>query len=38
VVALLAHGVVDYVLAFTGHYLLCGMAVGSCAVAGEGGP
>ena len=31
VIALLAHGVVDYVLAFTGHYLLLAFVVGSCA-------
>jgi O-antigen ligase len=28
---LFAHGLVDYVLAFTGHYLLFGFVVGSCA-------
>jgi hypothetical protein len=26
-----AHGVVDYVLAFTGHYLVLGFAVGTAA-------
>src|SRR6185436_1202358 len=31
VVGLAAHGVVDYVLAFTGHYLLLGFVVGSAA-------
>jgi hypothetical protein len=31
VAGLFAHGVVDYVLAFTGHYLLFGFVVGSCA-------
>jgi hypothetical protein len=33
-----AHGVVDYVLAFTGHYLVLGFAVGAVAAPdGEGG-
>jgi len=31
IVGLAAHGVVDYVLAFTGHYLLFGFVVGSAA-------
>jgi O-antigen ligase len=31
VVGLAAHGVVDYLLAFTGHYLLFGFVIGSCA-------
>jgi hypothetical protein len=31
VAGIFAHGVVDYVLAFTGHYLLLGFVVGSCA-------
>jgi O-antigen ligase len=31
VVGLTAHGAVDYLLAFTGHYLLFGLVVGSCA-------
>lgn len=31
VVGLAAHGVVDYLLAFTGHYLLFAFVVGSCA-------
>jgi O-antigen ligase len=31
VLGLAAHGVVDYVLAFTGHYLLFAFVVGACA-------
>jgi hypothetical protein len=31
VAGLAAHGLVDYLLAFTGHYLLFAFVVGSCA-------
>jgi hypothetical protein len=37
VVGLATHGVVDYVLAFTGHYLLLGFVVGSAAGLGWSG-
>ncbi len=40
VVVLAVHGLVDYVLAFTGHYLVLGFAVGAAAAADgdRGGP
>jgi O-antigen ligase len=34
-IGLAAHGVVDYVLAFTGHYLLFGLVVGAAAGLGR---
>ena len=34
-VAILAHGLVDYLLAFTGHYLFLGFLIGGIAAAAD---